>query len=739
MPVPRAAFAAVLAGTTPVAAQQWQWLPDRALPGDFQGAMAYDEARERLVLSGSGVPGDEALRTDSRTYEWDGARWLLRHRETTQVRDAALCWDPARRRIVRTCGSYDGFPGAATWEWDGASWTLRVASGLAARHSHGAACDANGRLVVFGGSTQPFSPGFLGDTWELAGATWTPRTGTPAPPLRHGHAMVHDAPRGRTLLFGGVTTGPWWNPFRSDTWEWDGAAWQQRQPATVPPARFGAALALDAARGRVVLFGGADAAERDDTWEWDGTDWHAVATAHRPGPRTRAAMAYDRRAGRTMLYGGRAGLGYERRTDTWSYDGVDWQLVLPATGPARRVVPALTHDPLRGATLAFAGFPGDDLTWETDGRNWRGALVVPSPARRYEQHAAFDLWRGRTVLFGGRDNVVFGDTWEWDGVAWTLRATTTSPPPRWGGCMAFDVGRGVCVLFGGQDFAGAFADTWEWNGASWAQRLPVHTPTAGSSHEMVYDLLLGRIVMFGGSDAAGARADTWHWDGVDWTLMGTAGPQAPPPRYYFALAWHAARGRTVLFGGGTWGSYRDDLWEWDGSQWTPWNVAPRPPPQSDPALVYDFANQRLVLCSGSSGQTYGDWWLLVPAAPASTTTYGSGCGAGPPPVLRGDPPFLGNAGGTLELSLAAAQCPTLLLGGLGAANVPLPGGCALLLQAPFVTALAATNPHGVARFPVAVPATPALRGATAHFQAAVLDGSGPLFGSSWTGDRKSVV
>jgi hypothetical protein len=45
-----------------------------------------------------------------------------------------------------------------------------------------------------------------------------------------------------------------------------------------PGVRNAHGLAFDARRGRVVLFGGADAsAVRDDTWEYDGRVWHNVA------------------------------------------------------------------------------------------------------------------------------------------------------------------------------------------------------------------------------------------------------------------------------------------------------------------------------------------------------------------------------------------------------------------------------------------------------------------------------
>ena len=56
----------------------------------------------------------------------------------------------------------------------------------------------------------------------------------------------------------------------------------ERFPATSPSARGGSAMAYDAARGRVVLFGGADVdgTPLGDTWTWDGTTW-AIARSRR--------------------------------------------------------------------------------------------------------------------------------------------------------------------------------------------------------------------------------------------------------------------------------------------------------------------------------------------------------------------------------------------------------------------------------------------------------------------------
>ena len=64
-------------------------------------------------------------------------------------------------------------------------------------------------------------------------------------------------------MFGGGEAFP-----TNDTWEWDGNDWRSFAPATAPSPRYGPALAYDAARGRVVLFGGTDGNfGLADTWE----------------------------------------------------------------------------------------------------------------------------------------------------------------------------------------------------------------------------------------------------------------------------------------------------------------------------------------------------------------------------------------------------------------------------------------------------------------------------------------
>src|SRR5688572_4916037 len=66
--------------------------------------------------------------------------------------------------------------------------------------------------------------------------------------------MAYDAARQRIVLFGGrIDSGV--APL-GQTWEWDGSSWSLQNPAASPPPRHSHALAYDAARQRIVLFGG---------------------------------------------------------------------------------------------------------------------------------------------------------------------------------------------------------------------------------------------------------------------------------------------------------------------------------------------------------------------------------------------------------------------------------------------------------------------------------------------------
>jgi hypothetical protein len=99
-------------------------------------------------------------------------------------------------------------------------------------------------------------------------------------------------------------------------------------------------MAYDPIRQVTVLFGGqtgtgASSVFPRDTWTWDGTRWELRATEG-PAPRYVFAMAYDARRQKIVLYGGgRGGRPYDALNDVWEWDGTRWLEIKPHRPPGR--------------------------------------------------------------------------------------------------------------------------------------------------------------------------------------------------------------------------------------------------------------------------------------------------------------------------------------------------------------------------------------------------------------------
>ena len=153
--------------------------------------------------------------------------------------------------------------------------------------------------------------------------------------------MAYDSVHGQTVLFGGFNDDP--VTVTNTTWVSDGTRWTELFPKNSPPARYGHAMAYDAARGQVVLFGGNDLNRSlNDTWTWDGADWTRQDPQLNPLARSGHAMAYDAARGVTVLFGGPGA------TDTWTWDGSNWNRMSPQTSPPARNTPSMAFDAARG-------------------------------------------------------------------------------------------------------------------------------------------------------------------------------------------------------------------------------------------------------------------------------------------------------------------------------------------------------------------------------------------------------
>ena len=329
--------------------------------------------------------------------------------------------------------------------------------------------DTGWSLTSFYNNRSYYAPAFTVNGSPVGGTVaWQKATVSSPPPARGVHAMAFDEARGQIVMFGGMNSS---SNHLGDTWIWDGNSWQQKNTAIAPKARAGHAMAYDAARGQVVLFGGSDMTTGtlyNDTWVWNGNQWTQKAVSTSPSGRTYNAMAYDAVRQQVVLFGGFDG-AYNNYSDTWVWNGSNWQSKTPSNSPVGRAGHAMVFDAAHSQVVLFGGSGNDiyDDTWTWDGTNWAQKTVTTAPSARYWAAMAYDSLRKQTVLFGGSDDSSnFNDTWVWDGTTWAKQSLPLSPSPRWASQMAYDSARNQVVLFGGGTESQAYNDTWIWNGGT---------------------------------------------------------------------------------------------------------------------------------------------------------------------------------------------------------------------------------------------------------------------------------
>ena len=188
--------------------------------------------------------------------------------------------------------------------------------------------------------------------------------------------MTYDSARQRIVLFGGVNDA---GTLLSDTWEWDGRTWMQRFYQRGPSGRFASgALAFDAIRGRVVLFGGAGQGQipMADTWEWNSSNssWVERIPANSPPPRYLHSMVYDAARTCILLFGGVPESGFPLN-DTWEWDGMDWIRRFPTPHPPGLAGHSLTYDAGNKQVILFSGVTRSEAcltsTWQCTRRQPR--------------------------------------------------------------------------------------------------------------------------------------------------------------------------------------------------------------------------------------------------------------------------------------------------------------------------------------------------------------------------------
>ena len=245
--------------------------------------------------------------------------------------------DVDRKKLVIVCAD------STLSEYDFNDW--KPVTGLKkappARNFSSLAYDENlKKTVLFGG----FITDYIDQTWVWDGTAWT-QIDRDLPPPRSLAAMWYDPHLKKTVIFGGQGRPSSQERVTrfNDMWSFDGTRWTEIKPATVPPARYGAQVAVNPTTGNVLLFGGlrVDTVEvpgtngdpatttqvqvyADDFWEWDGTNWKQVTYPRVPFARENGGMAWDPSMQQMVIFGGYAAQQY--LSDTWTLNGdKGWQ------------------------------------------------------------------------------------------------------------------------------------------------------------------------------------------------------------------------------------------------------------------------------------------------------------------------------------------------------------------------------------------------------------------------------
>lgn len=270
----------------------WTFLGHGAPFRRLDAEATYVSSRNTLLLHGGkySYNGEDTILSD--TWEWDGNTWTQSTGATTPTASwgGTIAYDDARQRLLLHGGSIGNdslgsLTLSGTYEWVNGRWN-DIAGGLMI-DQHGTVYDSDrDRLVSFGGilwdlesaRTYEFDP--VTATWTLVSDIF--------PSARVNPAMCYDKARQRTLLFGG--RGPPTYQFNDETWEYDGTGWVQQSPATVPPATMGAVMCYDEHMQRPLLVSGG-------VWTYDGNDWILLDGTQPPGA---GPCIYDRQRRRIV-------------------------------------------------------------------------------------------------------------------------------------------------------------------------------------------------------------------------------------------------------------------------------------------------------------------------------------------------------------------------------------------------------------------------------------------------------
>src|SRR5688572_22144247 len=187
------------------------------------------------------------------------------------------------------------------------------------------------------------------------------------PPGVENFSLGSDLARGRVLLFSRIASG------LGQVWEWDGWDWTERRPAAGPSGSDWRMTAFDAARSRLVMFGGVNIPAASTTWEYyvpcdSAGPGHvagglALACATRPVIATSFCLSFPSASGESLLAVGTAPafapplvIHPPVMCETGFVYPLPWALLHARGNPARYCLAIPAEPALFGRSLCLQGF-----------------------------------------------------------------------------------------------------------------------------------------------------------------------------------------------------------------------------------------------------------------------------------------------------------------------------------------------------------------------------------------------
>jgi len=527
------------------------------------------------------------------------------------------------------------------------------------------------RIWVYGGEA---TSALSGTFWALDAdpEEWVLVTQQNYPGNRSQAGLVQDPARDRILLFGGMTTllraatneVSWIAPY-SDSPQWA----KLNTSGTPPAARWGAIVAFDRLRDRMVVIGGRN---RDsvftDAWQLSFSPvptWSRIVTVGDAPPKREGALGVlDASHDRIVTFGGLDPATDVQNRDVWTFalSGFDaWTLVDAPGSPDALVDACAVMDSARARIVIQGGGRPQSLdasyasnetrTLDVAGAPTWGRITPLAPQPRYGAGAALDLPHDAFWIFGGlssKDGVNDFSNELWRGSltepgAWTpVAAQGPAPAGRHEPSLTYDARANRLYLFGGRNSTDYFGDTWTFDLAgTWRPVAPSGGPKPRRAQATAWDTSRRALFIFGGTDGDSTFGDAWELstDGsIAWRRIDAEG-EAPAPRGWASAIYDPRGDRVIVYGGLIDGKTQDDVWALSlgtTPHWTRLEPGGESPTRARHAAVYDPARRRMLVWGGfkDDGQlrssTPGTWALALDGDPVWTKLATTG--SEPPPA-----------------------------------------------------------------------------------------------------------